>query len=69
MVNVRFLQLPCRVKAFTTKNEDDSYTIILNSRLNYEQQLKSYKHELDHIQNNDFDKEDVDVIEYYAHER
>ena len=67
MVNVHLLPLPCRIKAVSTKNEDDSYTIILNSRLSHEQQIKSYKHELKHIKNGDFDKENVDIIEYIAH--
>lgn len=69
MVYVHFLQLPSRVKGFSTKNDDNTYTIILNSRLNYEQQLKSYKHELFHIINKDFDKSDVDDIEFYAHSK
>ena len=63
MVSVFLYPLPCRVKALTTKNEDGTYTILLNSRLNYEQQRKSYLHELLHLKNNDFDKEDVDLIE------
>lgn len=66
MVNVQFLDLPVRVKAVSTKNEDNSYTVILNSKLSYEQQLESYKHEIFHIENNDFVKECVDSIEYNA---
>ena len=63
MVIVKYLDLPCRVKGICTENEDDSYTIILNSKLNYEQNVESYKHELSHISNNDFSKECVDKIE------
>lgn len=59
--------LPCTIKAFTVKNNDDSYTIIVNARLNYEQQNSSFKHELHHIVNCDFEKEDVNLIEYNAH--
>lgn len=69
MVNVKFLDLPPKIKAVATKNEDNTYTVILNSKLNYEQQLESYKHEIDHIKNNDFCKECVDHIEYQAHNK
>ena len=69
MINVQFLDLPCRVKAVSIKNEDQSYTVILNSKLNQEQQLQSYKHELIHIINYDFDKEDADRIEQLSRVR
>ena len=67
MLNIKYLDLPCTVKAVSTKNEDDSYTVILNSKLNYEQNVSSYKHEMSHISNNDFCKECADNIEYNAH--
>ena len=67
MVVVKYLDLPPRIKAVSTKNEDDSYTVILNSKLNHEQNIESYKHEIDHIENNDFCKECADCIEYHAH--
>ena len=37
--------LPTQVKALTVKSRDGSYTVILNSRLNYEQQQQSFLHE------------------------
>lgn len=48
-------------------NEDGSYTIFINSRLNYEQQMKAYLHAMKHIVGDDFQKEDVQHIEYLAH--
>lgn len=63
MINVFLHPLPCRIKALTTKNDDGSFTILINSRLNCEQQRKSYLHEIKHIKNNDFDKYNVDSIE------
>lgn len=51
-----------------TVNEDDSYTILINARLSYEGQLKAYEHALRHINDNDFQKEDVQSIEYNAHQ-
>lgn len=64
MINVFLYLLPYTVKALTTLNEDGTYTILINSRLNYESQMKSYLHEIRHIKNNDFDKDNVDLIEY-----
>ena len=51
-----------------TDNEDDSYTILINARLSYEGQLKAYEHALRHINDDDFQKEDVQSIEYNAHQ-
>lgn len=67
MVNVKYLKLPCKVKAVSTENEDGSYTVFLNNKLTYEQNRESYLHELRHIQGNDFDKEDINLIELGAH--
>ena len=49
------------------KNNDDSYTILLNARLSYERQLECYRHALLHIINEDFEKDISDEIEYIAH--
>lgn len=68
MIMVKYLDLPCRVKATSTKNEDGSYTVIINSRLSYEQQLKGYIHEIIHIINNDFENKDINSIECKAHQ-
>lgn len=69
MINVQYLQLPSRIKALSTVNEDCSYTIILNSCLNYEQNRKSLFHEISHIENDDFYKDNVDEIEITVRER
>ena len=50
-----------------TENEDGSFTILINSRLSYEGQLEAYKHGIKHINNNDFQKDDVQKIEAVAH--
>lgn len=67
-INVNVLKLPSRVKAVSLKNDDDSYTIIINSALSVEQQRKSLNHEIDHIENDDFCHDgDADEIECIAH--
>lgn len=49
-------------------NEDGSYTILINARLSRKGQLKAYEHAMRHINNNDFEKSDVQAIEFTAHE-
>ena len=67
-VNTVLADLPCSIAAYTIANADMSYTVVLNSRLNYERQLLAYHHELKHIENGDYDKIcSVDLIEFYAH--
>ncbi len=50
-----------------TENSDGSYTIFLNSRMSHERQLNAYRHALEHIQNGDFQRQDVQQIELVAH--
>ena len=50
-----------------TINEDGSYSIFLDPALSYEMQHEKYEHALRHIQNHDFEKENVQEIEAQAH--
>ena len=60
--------MPARIKAYTVK-KDGFYTILINSILAREQQLKEYAHEYKHIVDGDFDKAySADMIEIFAHE-
>lgn len=56
-----------QAKEAVVLNEDGSYTIFINSKLNYEQQVLSYYHALRHILGDDFNKDDVQEIERKAH--
>lgn len=49
-------------------NEDGTYTILINAKLSQDGQLKAYQHALNHINNGDFEKSEVQNIEYQAHE-
>lgn len=64
MINVIYLDMPGRIKGFVHKNSDLSHTIVINAKLNLEQQKEIYQHEIEHIERNDFDKDDIDLIEY-----
>lgn len=65
-INVFMMDLGS-IKECVTPNEDGSYTILINDRLSYEGRLKAYQHALRHITNRDFEAENVQMIETYAH--
>lgn len=70
MINTQLLDLPTTVKGLSRKNSDGSFTILLNSRLNCEQNHCTYLHELAHIKNGDFESElSVDCLECLMMER
>lgn len=48
-------------------NQDGSFTIFLNAKLNYETQREGFQHAVDHIMGKDYDKKDVQQIEMSAH--
>ena len=66
-INVQLLDMDTKIPEQIVKNQDDSYTIFLNSKLSHDEHLKSYSHALMHIRRNDFDKEDADRIENDTH--
>lgn len=62
-IGVYFLDMDTAVEEEVHPNEDGSFTIIINSRLNCEQQMMAYQHALTHIMNDDFSKACADDIE------
>lgn len=68
-ISVHLIDLPYNIRGYTILNSDGSYTIIINAHLSAEMQFKVYKHELEHINNNDFviTTEIVDALEYERH--
>lgn len=67
-INTYCADMPTSIRAYTVLNKDDSYTIILNSRISHEQQFRAYCHEMAHIQNGDYDKKaPADFIEIISH--
>lgn len=56
------------IKGMTIKNNDDSYTILINARLSAEMQMETYDHEIEHINNGDYDQiYDVNTLEAVRH--
>lgn len=67
-INVVYVDMPAGVRSYVVLNSDESYTIVINSRLSHEQNLLSYYHEIDHILNGDYEKGcSADLIEISAH--
>ncbi len=66
-INTQLLDMDVLIPERIIKNSDDSYTILLNSRLSHERQLEAYNHALKHIHASDFEKTDVNQIEFDAH--
>lgn len=68
-IYVQLIDLPTTIRAFTKRHVNDTYTIVINSKLNDDMRLKTYEHELHHIKNDDFEKKDlsIDKIELQAH--
>lgn len=65
-MEVRLMDLPPRIKGFVTMRDGEP-VIVLNARLNHEQNIKTFLHEKKHIERGDFEKIDVDQIERDAH--
>lgn len=66
-VNLIYRGLPNKVRALSVENADSGFTIIVNKNITFEMQLDAVKHEMWHIANNDFRKNDVNAIEQNAH--
>jgi len=65
-VFVYMVKLPGNVKEAVTPSFC-GYTVYINENLSYEQRQKAFAHAMKHIQNRDFEKSDVQAIEYEAH--
>lgn len=67
---VKIIDFPTtKVTEAVTQNADGTYTIFLNAKMSAEKRLMAYLHALGHIQGNDFEKSNVQEIEYYAHKK
>ena len=67
-ITTYYADMPVTIKSYVVCNPDSTYTIILNSKLSYEQNLISCEHEIRHILNGDYEKKcNIDIIEINAH--
>ena len=56
-----------KVRENVVENADGSYTIFIDARLSTDQQREKFEHGLKHIEDGDFEKADVQLIEAAAH--
>lgn len=66
-MEVRLMDLPPRIKGFVTMRGGEP-VIVLNARLSHEMNAETYLHEMKHLERNDFEQFDVDLIETEAHQ-
>ena len=68
MIIVKLVNLPTGCGGYVRKNEDDTYTVILNAKLSHAENQKTYLHELSHINFADHDSlQHVSLIESKSH--
>lgn len=66
-VNIVLLDIDYKTNEVVTENEDGTFTVVINARLSEDGKLRAYKHAMQHINNQDFMKSNVQTIEYAAH--
>lgn len=66
---VRHITLPTTIHGFTARDSEGDYNIYINDRIGYFQQEKTIRHEMKHINDDNFEEHDVDLIEGRAHRR
>lgn len=66
-INTQLINMDVLIAERIIKNNDDSYTVLLNSRLSRERLMEAYNHAIQHIHEDDFEKETADKIEFDAH--
>ena len=68
VVNIGFLEhATAGFHGMVVKNDDDSYTILVDPNDTFEKRMQTIRHELKHIEGNDFSENDVQKIEVMAH--
>lgn len=65
-ISVGYTKLRSRAAAVTYRNEDGSYTILLNPIYSQDRLLKAFEHELRHIEMDHHDGGDIQLIELEA---
>ena len=60
---IYFMPMHGSIGGYVTPNPDGTFSVYLNERLSRERNMKTLKHEINHIVANDFSKDDVAQIE------
>ena len=67
-INTIMMDMEIGIEEQVCRNTDGSYTVFLNARYDHETLEKAYTHALEHIRNDDWQHENVQLIEAEAHE-
>lgn len=62
-IGVYFINMDTAVEEEVHPNSDGSFSIFINARISSDRQMVAYQHALQHIMNDDFEKESADDIE------
>ena len=62
-IGVYLIDMDTMIEEQVVLNDDGSFSIFINARLNRERQMDAYQHALRHIMNADFEKDCADDIE------
>lgn len=57
-IRVFLIDLPHGIQSYATKNEDESYTILINARLGNDIQIAAYDREIKRIESGDYDRQE-----------
>ena len=68
-IGVHIIDMDPMIREHVISNEDGSFSIFLNAKMNKETQIEAYYHALHHIANDDFYKDDADAVEAAAHSK
>lgn len=64
---IRIIDIPYVVKGVTIPSPDGAYNIYVNAKYSVEEQNRILRHELQHIENFDFDNfDDIRIVEHRA---
>lgn len=67
-IGVYLVDLPTAIRGFTVRNNDDSFSIFINAGMSDVMQRDTYDHEIEHINNHDFDSiYDINYLESLRH--
>lgn len=67
-IGVYLVDLPTAIRGFTVRNNDDSFSIFINAGMSDVMQRDTYDHEIEHINNHDFDHiYDINYLESLRH--
>lgn len=68
-IGIHIIDMDPMIREHVISNEDGSFSIFLNAKMNKETQIEAYYHALHHIANDDFYKDDADAVEAAAHSK